>query len=611
MFERIAWAGLAGWLIAASTPAAAVPTNAPPAPTAAGPTRPQPAAAPATPPAAAPPTTRAPATGPAPATAPIPAAPPSTKPVTPPPGAVPPGPPAQPMPPALPTPAAPAVSPAPPAQPGIYGKVDASSVRVFAVGTVGTESIEFGRATVEVATPAAGHGTGFVVEGRLVLTAQHVVEGARHLVVRLPGAGGFYGARLLVSNKELDIAVLAIDATPPALPLIAAPPAVRTNVFAVGYPLDPTRTQPQSARGIVAGYLDDGTVQLDMALNPGNSGGPLIDERDQVLGMVVARGKLEAGIQGIGFAVGATKLAEQVAEAKRKLPSAPPLTDNLRAAATVVDEMIQHGTLYQLDKKDELSKTVRSVDLDRELRALLSNLRDPDLLVFVAATLWNASLALEVAGVRKIGDTQLGDAEALDLGARLRGSAVTACTKALELDASVRARSALVDVVLATRQVATPVAATAAHTMSSFGLRAATEIRMNGSTGSVGYGFGVGLNAYFRESHSAGGSPLIGISYAKVNVYDMDRAYTHTYLALELGIITRVNEKLEFAAVYAPSLYSISEQDGDMNEESGTALLNLRFSADVRKGTLRFGAAVNVLSGPTLWLEPFHAGIVF
>lgn len=152
----------------------------------------------------------------------------------------------------------------------------------FAVGTVGTEQVEARGRTVQLASPNAGHGTGFVVDGGLVLTAQHVVEGARHLVVRLPGASGFSSARLIVGNKDLDIAVLAIDASPPALPLIAAPPAVRTNVFAVGYPLDPARTQPPSARGIVAGYLDDGTIQLDMALNPGNSGGPLIDERDQV-----------------------------------------------------------------------------------------------------------------------------------------------------------------------------------------------------------------------------------------------------------------------------------------------------------------------------------------
>lgn len=311
-----------------------------------------------------------------------------------------------------------------------------------------------------------------------MLTAQHVVEGARHLVVRLPGTGGFYSARQIIGNKDLDIAVLAIDAAPPALPLVATPPAVRTNVFAVGYPLDPARTQPQSSRGIVAGYLDDGTVQLDMALNPGNSGGPLIDERDQVLGMVVARGKVEAGVQGIGYAVSAAKLAEQVAEAKRRLPTSPALTDNLRAAAIVVDEMIQHGTLYQLDRSAALSKTVRSVDLDRELGALITDLRDADLLVFVAATLWNGSLALAEAGLRQIEDVKLTDVEAFRLANRLRDSAVIACTRALQLDGSVRARSALVDVVLATKSPALPLAPAEPLVPSrpAVNLRAATAI---------------------------------------------------------------------------------------------------------------------------------------
>lgn len=490
-------------------------------------------------------------------------------------------------------------------------------MRVFAVGTVGTEPVEAQGRTVQLASPKAGHGTGFVVDGGLVLTAQHVVEGARHLVVRLPGAGGFSSARLIVGNKDLDIAVLAIDASAPALPLIAAPPAVRTNVFAVGYPLDPARTQPQSARGIVAGYLDDGTIQLDMALNPGNSGGPLIDERDQVLGMVVARGNVEAGVQGIGYAVSAAKLAEQLAEAKRRLPTAPPLTENLRAAATVVDEMIQHGTLYQLDKNAALAKTVRTIDLDRELGALITNLRDADLLVFVAATLWNASLALEVAGLREIGDVKLTDAEALQLGARLRGSAVTACTRAVALDAGVRARSALVDVVLATK----PVPSTAARqaltgpTTASIALRAATEIRMNNATGSVGFGFGLGLSAAFSNAPTAMGKivPVIGAAFGTVEVEGMDgESFTHSYLALEAGVMWRASEHIELAALYAPGAYRISATGGVKDrKESGAVLFNFRVSAAVRQGVWRLGAAANLLDGPSLWLEPFYVGVVF
>lgn len=586
MLEHSAGGGLGGWAIptlialasiqAAPAAAAPTPSGAPAAaPAQPGPTAPATAPAPATVPA--------PAAAPGPATAPVPSSPPSAQPA--------------------------------PAAPAIYGKVDASSVRVFAVGTVGTEPVQAQGHTVQLASPKAGHGTGFVVDGGLVLTAQHVVEGARHLVVRLPGTGGFYSARQILGNKDLDIAVLAIDAAPSALPLIATPPAVRTNVFAVGYPLDPARTQPQSARGIVAGYLDDGTVQLDMALNPGNSGGPLIDEREQVLGMVVARGKVEAGVQGIGYAVSAAKLAEQLAEAKRRLPSTPQLTENLRAAATVVDEMIQHGTLYQLDKKAELSKTVTSVDLDRELGTLITDLRDADLLVFVAATLWNASLALEVAGLREIGGVKLTDVEALQLGARLRGSAVTACTRALQLDASVRARSALVDVVVPSRPPAAPPVSLAPTIEASVALRAATTIRVNGATGSVAFGGGLGFTTAFRRGPMAIGAsvPIFGAAISTVDVDGMDgETFSHTYFSLELGMMWQAGKHVELAAVYAPGLYTISSNGGPRGDkESGAALFAARLSADLQHGMWRLGTAANLLDGPSIWFEPLHIGVVF
>jgi len=183
--------------------------------------------------------------------------------------------------------------------------IDASTVRVFTVGTVGVHQIELaGGQAVSIARATAGHGSGFVADDGLIVTAQHVVEGARHVVVRLPGEGGFFPARVVFEDKARDIAVLAVEgALPPALAMSAEAARVRSTVFAVGYPVDATRKQPQSARGIIAGYLDDGTVQLDMALNPGSSGGPIVNEQDEIVGMAMARGAVDEGVQGIGYAV--------------------------------------------------------------------------------------------------------------------------------------------------------------------------------------------------------------------------------------------------------------------------------------------------------------------
>src|SRR5690606_25310334 len=134
--------------------------------------------------------------------------------------------------------------------------------------------------------------------------------------------------------------------------LSAEPPRVRSTIFAVGYPLDATRKQPQSARGIIAGFLDDGTVQLDIALNPGNSGGPIIDELDAVVGMAIARGDVEQGVQGIGFAVPVQLLQAALVEAKRRLAAGEVSTGIAisRDSAMVVDELVQHGALHELRK---------------------------------------------------------------------------------------------------------------------------------------------------------------------------------------------------------------------------------------------------------------------
>ncbi len=205
-----------------------------------------------------------------------------------------------------------------------YQAVDRATLRVFAIGTVGLETIvsDDGLESVKVASPKAGHGTGFMVGGDgLLLTAQHVIDGAQHVVVRLPGQAGFTPARVVYQNSSDDIAVLSIAKSIPAIELANRGEAlsVRQTVYAIGYPLDPARSQAQSARGIVAGELDNGTLQLDISVNPGNSGGPLVDEKNRVVGMVVARGNVKAGVQGMGFAVPRMKLATALSIARQTL----------------------------------------------------------------------------------------------------------------------------------------------------------------------------------------------------------------------------------------------------------------------------------------------------
>lgn len=161
-------------------------------------------------------------------------------------------------------------------------------------------------------------GSGFVVskDGKIV-TNEHVVDGAQTVTVKLGVNGKAQTAQVLAADASKDLALLKIDQTN-LKPLTFADSSkveVGDNVFAIGNPygLDHTLTS-----GIVSALgrdiqAPDGTtisnvIQTDAALNPGNSGGALIDGDGNVIGVnsqiaSASSSGSEAGNVGIGFAI--------------------------------------------------------------------------------------------------------------------------------------------------------------------------------------------------------------------------------------------------------------------------------------------------------------------
>jgi S1-C subfamily serine protease len=156
-------------------------------------------------------------------------------------------------------------------------------------------------------------GSGVVINaGGAVLTALHVVDGASQIQVDFAD-GTRAGARIAAGQPQHDIAVLAVDRLPEVVvpAVMAGPPPVGDTVFAVGNPLG---LQRSLTAGVVSatdrrigtphGPLD-GLIQFDAAVNPGNSGGPLLNRAGQVVGIVTALAN-PAGQDffiGVGFAV--------------------------------------------------------------------------------------------------------------------------------------------------------------------------------------------------------------------------------------------------------------------------------------------------------------------
>ncbi len=171
-------------------------------------------------------------------------------------------------------------------------------------------------------THAGGSGSCFYLhDRRIFVTNYHVVEGFRDVALhdndRTP-----YPARVILAAPSLDLALLAADHdfTPlPALAL-AADDALEVGgrIFVAGYPygmpLSVTEGTVSSPRQLMDGSY---YIQTDAAVNPGNSGGPMFNDRNEVVGITVSK-FTEADNMGFGIPVATLrKLLDTVGEPDR------------------------------------------------------------------------------------------------------------------------------------------------------------------------------------------------------------------------------------------------------------------------------------------------------
>jgi S1-C subfamily serine protease len=179
--------------------------------------------------------------------------------------------------------------------------------------------------------PTSGVGSGIVISANgLILTNNHVVEGARQLTVTTAD-GREISASIVVTDPDRDMAVIRADAedlTPAALG-DSSVIEVGETVLAIGSPLG--QFTETVTRGIVSALGREITVgdefgggqktlskliQTDAAINPGNSGGALINDEGEVVGMNTA---VSRSAEGIGFAIPINEALQLIDQAVRSI----------------------------------------------------------------------------------------------------------------------------------------------------------------------------------------------------------------------------------------------------------------------------------------------------
>jgi S1-C subfamily serine protease len=216
-----------------------------------------------------------------------------------------------------------------------------TNIRVYeganrGVVNVTTRTVSYDRFFM-IPFPGEGAGSGSVIDKRgHILTNNHVVEGAREIQVTLSN-GKPYPAEIVGTDADQDVAVLKIDA--PTSELFPIPIGtsdglqVGQRVYTLGNPfgLEGTLTTGivsslnRTLPSRVSGREMKSIIQTDAAMNPGNSGGPLLDTTGRMIGMNVAIATKTGQSAGVGFAIPINRIRQ------------------------IVPQLIEHGKVVRAD----------------------------------------------------------------------------------------------------------------------------------------------------------------------------------------------------------------------------------------------------------------------
>jgi S1-C subfamily serine protease len=177
--------------------------------------------------------------------------------------------------------------------------------------------------------------TGFLVDGKgYLITNAHVVENAKNLIVENI-KGDQYTAKVVYSNSVTDLSILKITDT--SFNKVTNLPYTFTKtgaelaepVFTLGYPREEV-VYGEGYLSAQSGYYGDTTsYQISISANPGNSGGPVIDQNGEVIGIISSK---ETNADGVVFAIKSKNIYSALKEIKKEkdISIKPPTVNTLK-----------------------------------------------------------------------------------------------------------------------------------------------------------------------------------------------------------------------------------------------------------------------------------------
>ena len=228
---------------------------------------------------------------------------------------------------------------------------EATNIRVYKLASPAVVSIQSQR----------GSGSGSIIDAKgLILTNAHVVRGATTVNVILSDKRQFRGV-VIASTRNPDLAVIRLEGVTESLPTIQIATSsdiqVGQRAFAIGNPFG--RFAGTLTTGIISRIdLERKLLQTDAALNPGNSGGPLLNGRGELVGVNTAIFTTNSANSGIGLAIEVDTVKKFIAAVRQGTITnnpTPPISPSLltldgnaiAASLTASDNTLPDGSYYK------------------------------------------------------------------------------------------------------------------------------------------------------------------------------------------------------------------------------------------------------------------------